>query len=76
MIPRSWADGLLLVAVVFNLAVSVFMTVAARRAQRLNAMLFLVVMMAWTMRGWHLDLSDAGAPKLIQRERRRWRTSR
>jgi hypothetical protein len=73
MIPRGIADFLLLGAMLFNVAASVWMTIMIRRTQRLNAMLFLVVMMAWTMRGWHLDLSDSGAPKLIdQRPRRGW----
>jgi hypothetical protein len=73
MIPRSWADGLLLVAVVMNVGMSFWMAIASRRMQRLNAALFLIVMLAWTMRGWHLDLSDSGAPKLIdQRPRRGW----
>jgi hypothetical protein len=60
---RSWADGLLLAAMAINIACAVWLVIATRRMQRINAALFLTLTLAWTMRGWHIDLSDDARPR-------------
>ncbi len=61
-------DGLLLAAMVVNLGCLIWQLIALRRLKRINAALFLTLTMAWTMRGWLLDLSDADGPRLRRRK--------
>jgi hypothetical protein len=65
----TWADGLALfalAAVAFNIYAMFRNFILLRRLKRINAAMFITLTMAWTMRGWHLDLTDDDGPKLIE----------
>lgn len=65
----TWADGYMLaavVAMVVNVVTMFRACMMVRRLKRINAALFITLTMAWSMRGWIIDLDDDG-PRYTRR---------